>query len=253
MRCRAIGIIFGALALLVGGCAGPVISPQSNNTVILVPGIGGNDWNYRQVCPALADGGCRDCLQTFDWSPGWELCFLALSWGDLHDSAEKHLAEIVIDWRSKHPGSRIVLIGHSAGAGVILGMLGRLPPDFGNVGPVILLAPSISPDYDLRAALAHTDIIHVFFSDKDDLWQGFGQVVFGGYDGIHRIGAGQRGFSLMNLNASEKARIVQHPWLPKWDSLGEHGGHFDWLKHDFVMHVIEPIVDRRSENLAAGH
>ena len=51
-------------------------------------------------------------------------------------------------WRRSPGCRRIDLIGHSAGGGVILGALRRLPADV-PVDRVVLLSPSVSPGYEL--------------------------------------------------------------------------------------------------------
>jgi pimeloyl-ACP methyl ester carboxylesterase len=247
MGVRLAGAAIVVIALLLAGCASPVISPKANNIVLVVPGIGGDDSNYRGVCTALSESGNHDRLQVFDWGPGWALCFVSLSSSDLHHHTEARLADFVAQWRAQHPQARITLIGHSAGAGVILGMLPRLSDNTGEIGPIILLAPALSPDYDLKPALQHANIIHVFFSEHDDLWQGIGPVLFGGYDSVHRNGAGRRGFTLTNLTPEEKQKVIQHPFDPNWEPLGEHGGHFDWMKPDFVRKVLQPLIDLQTD------
>ncbi|MGD1275795.1 MAG: hypothetical protein ABR964_01065 [Tepidisphaeraceae bacterium] len=232
-----------ACLLLACGCASRVIAPDAPNTVIVVPGIGGDADEYTTACRALADAGSRDCLQVFDWGLKWPLFFLTISWPDLHEHTEIKLAALITRWRAAHPQSRIVLIGHSAGAGVILGALARLDDRVGEVGPVILLAPAVSPDYQLKPALGHVRVIHVFYNKDDDFWQGIGPAIFGNYDGAHRNGAGKRGFTLTGLDADQRTKVIQHPYQKEWDKLGQHGGHFDWLAHDFVARVLMPLVD----------
>jgi pimeloyl-ACP methyl ester carboxylesterase len=239
------------LAILAAGCATPVVAPRGPNTVIVVPGIGGDGGVYAQVVHALQDAGSRDCLCVFNWGCSWALFPITLSSSGLHHDTERRLAQHVIQWRKDHPGSRIVLVGHSAGAGVIVGMLGRLD-DSTTVGPVILLAPALSPDFDLRPALDHVTCIHVFYSGGDWFWQGIGSTIFGGYDGVHRDGAGRKGFSLVQLSDDQKRKVVQHPWQPQWKDLGEDGGHFDWMSEPFVAKVLAPLIDDTGQSSAAS-
>jgi pimeloyl-ACP methyl ester carboxylesterase len=237
----ALGFILG---LLCCGCASRVIAPQAADTVIVVPGLGGDGPNYGGVCQALADGGDTDCLQVFNWGCGWAGMFITIYDRALHRDAEAKLADLISDWRHAHPKSRVVLIGHSAGCGVVLNAVGELKSDVGPVGPIILLAPSVSPDFDLKPALQHANVIHVFYSSGDDFWLGFGAVIFGDYDGTHRYGAGKSGFTFAGLDDAEKKKkkVIEHPFEEDWSSLGVHGGHFDWLSHDFVEKILEPIA-----------
>jgi len=243
-------IIAGLLAVLAAtGCATPVVAPQQPNTVIIVPGLGGDGGDggvYAQIVHGLRDAGSQDCLRIFNWGCSWALFPVTLSSSALHHDTERKLAEQITQWRNDHPGCRIVLIGHSAGAGVVVGALGRLD-DCTVVGPVILLAPALSPDFDLRPALVHATVVHVFFSPEDTFWQGIGSFIFGGYDGIHRDGAGRKGFTLAQLTAEQKAKVIQHPWQAQWKPLGEDGGHFDWMARPFVTEVLAPLIDHRPD------
>lgn len=242
---RHLGAILASLvAFAAAGCATPVVAPQQPNTVIIVPGLGGDGGDggvYAQIVHGLRDAGSHDCLRIFNWGCGWLLFPVTLGDSGLHHDTERKLADQIMQWRKDHPGSRIVLIGHSAGAGVIAGALGRLD-DSTVVGPVILLAPALSPDFDLRPALAHANIVHVFYSAQDTFWQGIGSFIFGGYDGVHRDGAGRKGFTLAQLSAEQKETVIQHPWQPQWKSLGEDGGHFDWMSKPFVQKVLWPLL-----------
>jgi pimeloyl-ACP methyl ester carboxylesterase len=235
-------VCISALSLFLAGCATPVIAPDRPNTVIIVPGIGGDGEVYAKVVRSLHDHGSDDCLRVYDWGSSWFLVLRSIGSSDLHDHAEHRLAERIIQWRSDHPGSRIALIGHSAGAGVVLGALPRLPAGM-SVAPVILLAPAVSPDFDLRPALQHANVIHVFYSHRDDFWQGIAPDIFGNYDGVHRNGAGRKGFTLTLLDPSEKVRVVQHAYQDDWATLGNQGGHFDWMAEPFVGTILKPIID----------
>ena len=243
-----------ALIALLSGCATSVIEPQRPDTVIVLPGIGGDSEVYGQVVHSLHDYGNNDCLRVFGWGYSWPLFWFTMSSSTLHDYTERQLADQIVQWRKLHPHSQIVLIAHSAGAGVVVGALSRLSGTI-EVGPVILLAPSLSPDFDLRPALKHAGIIHVFYSSNDEFWQGWGPTIFGTYDGVHRDGAGRTGFSLASLSPAERARVFQHPYQSQWNSLGNHGGHFDWMAEPFVGLVLKPLIDpplRDASAIAAG-
>jgi pimeloyl-ACP methyl ester carboxylesterase len=243
---RRAGLFFGLLGVacmsLAGGCATAVVGANRSNVVMVVPGVGGDGAAYAQVVHSLEVHGSGDCLCVSDWGSTWPVFFISVSSEGWHRDAEMHLAEQITQWREKHPGARIVLIAHSAGAGVTLGAVARLGAGV-VVGPVILLAPDLSPGFDLRPALQHVDVIHVFYSSKDAFFQGIGPEIVGTYDRVHCDGAGLRGFTLANLSAPEKGRVIQHAYRSEWEKLGNDGGHYDWLAEGFVAEVIEPIID----------
>jgi pimeloyl-ACP methyl ester carboxylesterase len=243
-----------AFLILLTGCATQVIAPQRPNTVIVLPGIGGDGDVYAQVVHSLYDYGSDDCLRVFGWGYSWPMFWFNMSSTPLHDVTERQLADQIVEWRKDHPHSHIVLIAHSAGAGVVVGALARLPGPT-QVGPVILLAPALSPDFDLRPALKHTNLIHVFYNPADEFWQGWGPTIFGTYDGVHSDAAGRISFSLAFLSPSEKARVIQHPYQTDWNNLGNHGGHFDWMAEPFVGIILKPLIDPplpESNTIASG-
>jgi hypothetical protein len=248
----AFAVIGAACVLLAAGCATPVVALGRSNVVFVVPGVGGDGAAYAQVVHSLQTHGSGDCLCVSDWGSSWPVFLISVSSAGWHRDAELHLTQRITQWRRDHPGSRIVLIAHSAGAGVALGAVARLEADI-VVGPVILLAPDLSPGFDLRPALRHADVIHVFFSPKDDFFQGIGPEIVGTYDRVHCDAAGRWGFKLANLDAGEKARVIQHEYRDDWRRLGNDGGHYDWLAEPFVAEVIQPIIDGGKGRLFAGN
>lgn len=239
------------ILFIVGGCATQPISPEKTNAVILVPGITGDGNVYAQALRSLHDHGSHDCLRVSDWGSSLPVFVISISSSAWHRNAETKLAADILRWRKSHPDSRIALIAHSAGAGVVAGAVAQLPPGE-TVGPIIFLAPALSPGFDLRPMLAHATILHVFFSADDLFWQGIGPTLFGNYDRVHSSGAGRKGFTLTNLSANEKARIIQHPYQVKWKDLDNFGGHYDWMAQRFVAAELNPLIDPPPQLIAAG-
>lgn len=238
-------IIFVALAAILAGCASQTVSPRQPNTVIVVPGVGGDGNVYDQVLRSLRDHGSEDCLQVSDWGSSLIICPISISSHAWHQNAEHNLAVRIVQWRQAHPNSRIALIAHSAGAGVVAGAVAQLPPDM-SVGPIIFLAPALSPGFDLRPMLRHATIVHVFFSKDDFFWQGIGPTILGNYDRVHSSGAGRVGFTLASLSSAQKAVVLQHSYQSQWESLDNGGGHYDWMAEPFVAAVLMPIIEGRS-------
>jgi len=245
--------VFLLAAILTTGCATKVVSPAEPNTVIVVPGIGGDGDVYAQVVRSLHDHGSDDCLRISDWGSSFPIFFISISSQTWHKNAERHLADQILQWRADHPNSRIALVAHSAGAGVVAGALAQLPEGV-RVGAVIFLAPALSPGFDLRPMLRHATIVHVFFSPDDSFWQGLGPTIFGNYDRVHSNGAGRVGFTLADLNAPERATIIQYQYQSSWKALDNDGGHYDWMAEPFVAAVLKPLIEAQpsTETIAAG-
>jgi pimeloyl-ACP methyl ester carboxylesterase len=245
---RALRLCAKLCLLILTACSTPAIHTGRANTVIVVPGIGGDGPVYGQILDSLREHGSQDCLQVSDWGSSYPIFFISISSPTWHEHAERDLAGKIEAIRAAHPDARIAFIAHSAGAGVVAGALSRLPPGM-IVGPVIFLAPALSPKFDLRPMLAHSNIVHVFYSPADDFWQGVGPTIFGNYDRAHSSGAGQWGFKLIGLSDAEKMKVIQHPYDAKWKALGNNGGHYGWMATAFVGEVIEPLIGDQDARL----
>jgi len=247
-------ILLTIATIILTGCATQTVAPQQANTVIVVPGIGGDGAVYRQIVESLRQHGSRDCLRVSDWGSSFPVFFISISSHAWHEHAERQLAGEIIQWHEAHPNARLALIAHSAGAGVVAGAVAQLPGDM-RIGPIIFLAPALSPGFDLAPMLRHATVLHVFFSQDDFFWQGIGPTIFGNYDRRHCGGAGRRGFTLTSLAPAEKAQVIQHPYQPSWKSLNNDGGHYDWMAEPFVAEVLKPVIDQQrtaSESVSAN-
>jgi pimeloyl-ACP methyl ester carboxylesterase len=161
----------------------------------------------------------------------------------IHRKAEESLAAALKEWRDQNPGGEVTLIGHSAGCGVILGSLRRSAAQL-DVKEVILIAPSVSPVYDLAGALRQVKgCLHNFHSDEDSVWLGWRCSRFGSYDSIRSAAAGKIGFHLAELDESLCNKVVQHPWKSQWKDLGNEGGHWGALSRQFTLQVIAPLLN----------
>src|SRR5215208_3608246 len=153
------------IAFAGGGC-------QSNaplegaNLVVLVPGCAGDGFWYNDLRQSVAGGQPVRTVRTFEWGLPLPLYMLNLQDAKIHEEAEKSLAKAIKSWRDRYPAGRLTLLGHSAGCGVILGSLSRLEKRV-EVENVVLLAPSVSPDYQVGPALRQVaGSLHVFFSEQ---------------------------------------------------------------------------------------
>ena len=229
------------LVLLLTGCTSSSL-PDSKDLVLLVPGAGGDGPWYSSLRDGLTDGGVDLPVRKLSWGAPLPLYIVNLQNTSIHDRAEQKLAEQIIQWRQAHPDGRLILLGHSAGCGVILGTMARLDPNV-HVDHVVLLAPSVSPTYNLHPAAEHVEhLIDVFHSDRDKLWLQWRSGNFGTYDNIKTTAAGNVGFDLRGLEEPLRDRISQHPYNPDWQRLGNDGGHSGSLAREFVANIIAPLL-----------
>ncbi|MBC7784693.1 MAG: alpha/beta hydrolase [Burkholderiales bacterium] len=225
---------------LAGGCAARPAQVVSDRLTIVVPGVFGDFGAYDGLVSAVAkDGGTAE---VFTWGAGKAAFFQNFSDKSTHTEAELRLASrlTLLPKRVKE----IRLIGHSAGCGVVLGALANTER---HVQTVILLAPSVSPGYDLRSAMRHVGMMHVFHSDRDTLFLNWRTSKFGTYDRIKTPAAGFGGFVLGKPISNSPSRLVQHPYQDGWKSDGNDGRHMGTLAKRFVEKVLLPLLDEHDD------
>jgi predicted alpha/beta hydrolase family esterase len=215
--------------------------PRSSQDVILiVHGVDGSGPWYGGLARGLGKDGPGAQVQYVEW--GGPLMILPnLQWTMVHENAQKRLAKRIGEWRAEHPSGRICLVGHSAGCGVILGMLADGGPE---VDEVLLLAPAISAKYDLAPAMGQVrGRVHVFYSEHDELLLKYGTGLAGTYDHVWGESAGLCGFvGADSLPDGVKSRLLQHPYDPAWKALGYDGGHFGCRDKRFAREVLAPLL-----------
>jgi pimeloyl-ACP methyl ester carboxylesterase len=192
---------------------------------------------------ALADTPVE--LSVFQWSHGYRRL-----WADQTDSQHtrdqgRRLADAILDRKAREPGRRVVLVGHSAGCGVILAAGDLLPIDA--VDRIILLAPSVSTGYDVRPTLwSAREGVDVFCSRKDWVALGFVVRVVGTTDRYRLSGAaGRWGFQPKGskaLDDLESSRFRQHFWTEDMAWSGHTGGHHGVNAPEFVRCYVHPLM-----------
>ncbi len=239
-----------AILMTISVCAGCESIPHSGDAILFSPGVAGEGPWFGQVRDGLRQGGIDRPIICIHWGAPPPLFMFNYTNASIHDSAEGEFANKILAAYKDDPSRRIDLIGHSAGCGVILGALKKLPADV-HVRTVILLAPSVSPQYDLRESLPHIDqLLHVFYSDQDTVFLKWRDSHFGGYDNIKTPAAGYAGFDLSQLDPALRTKIIQHPYDPAWKSLGNDGGHIGCTAPHFATQILAPLL---KSDAGSGH
>jgi len=171
------------------------------------------------------------------------------------------LAQKVMLWRKHYPHARIVLVGFSTGAHVTLLSTFYVPP--GSVDRVILLAASVSTDYDLRSALhASREGVDSFYSNQDSTLPTavdfLGSQCPGGLclvtqpggtaDGKRCPMAGTIGFNgglARQLEPQLFCKLRQYGWNPAWERVHHDGDRHGYAHTDFLEAYVMPLVTGR--------
>ncbi|MCX5671639.1 MAG: alpha/beta hydrolase [Planctomycetota bacterium] len=228
--------------------------------VVSLDGVGGYNWGPRWLRSGLDEAGVKSAIIIYDWSRGPSGLWV----GDLmarerNQAAANDLATRVATYASAMPHRPVTLIGHSGGAAVVVWALEAMQPPAPPGDPhavrgaiverAILLAPALSPDYDLTKALrAVRSRLYVMYSNADVGLLGAGTAVFGTMDGQHSVSAGLVGFKLTpEVDAGEYAKVRQVPWSLDFVKMGHLGGHMGWTTTRFARDFLAPILAGKSD------
>jgi pimeloyl-ACP methyl ester carboxylesterase len=238
--------------LLEGGCAAPrqqvVLRPAPippKGIVFAVDGAGGFHATSDTMRVEVERAGMPLLVEAVNWSHGYGR-FVADQTDCRHAQEQgRHLALRIVDVRRQWPKGRIYLVGHSAGSSVLLAAAEALPPD--SVDRIILLAPSVSADYDLRPALRSARYgIDNYFSSMDFGYLGLGVALVGTADRSWRSpAAGRTGFHVLADTPEDAAlytRLRQHPWDPSLVWTGNNGGHYDGYQPEYLRRFVLPLL-----------
>jgi hypothetical protein len=240
-------VLFFYFAVTVG-CAnadrGATTKPAlAGNYHLHLPGISGYRNIDRRLIAGLAEGGVDGKIEHYDWTTADPGLGALLATKRNKDEAN-NVAQILLEHRRADPQARISATAHSGGAGIIVWALERLPDDV-MVDSVVLLAPALSPTYDLTKALKHvTGKMYALTSSSDIVVLGVGTSLFGTIDGVKTEAAGKVGFRRpASADEQQYKKLVQLPhqqnWIKQYGNTGEHIGA---MNRSFAREIIAPLI-----------
>ena len=232
-----VSLICGFRAL----AASPSTQP-SRPFLLHLPGIAGKCWLDSALLSGLRQGGLAADTEIFDWTckdPGLDSL---LARARNQDQAAK-IAEHLTTYIRSHLATKIYLTSHSGGGGVAVWALEKLPRDV-QIDTLFLIAPALSPTYDLSAALRHVrGRCYVFSSEGDAAVLGVGTRLFGTIDGEKSDAAGRVGFTRpVTADPAQYAKIVPKPDQSAWMQFNNIGDHIGPMMTPFAKSVIAPLL-----------
>lgn len=251
---RPAGLVIGLLLCLAAGpgaavAAAPAAEPPVDAkpadvkaSLFHAPGIAGEHVIDRELIRGLRRGGFDGTTEIHDWTEDHR-GIAALYGRKRHRAQARLLAEKIEERRREQPGGRVVLTGHSGGSGIVVWALENLPDDV-LVDDVLLLAPALSPGYDLSKALKHVrGKMYAFTSPNDVIVLGFGTQLFTTIDGQKGDAAGRVGFTCpVDADAAAYEKLVPMPYDKAWMKLGNIGDHIGVMSARFAERVLTPLI-----------
>ena len=165
-----------------------------NGHVLILPGVENFPWTFWGVLKGLRKGGVSRRVWVRNWGVRPFGTFPNLMRYRLNRRKIAGIATEVLHLAESQPGARITLIGYSGGGGMALFLAEALPEDF-RFERIILVAPAVSPLYELGAALARSRRgVLSYYSPRDSFFLGWGTRTFGTMDRVRINAAGRYGF-----------------------------------------------------------
>lgn len=240
-----------AACCLLAGCATPSRSltaykpPEPpRGVVIVVNGAGGLTGTSDAIATEVKKSRLPLYVRTYDWSHGLGQLVPDMT-DEEHAQAEaRGLASLINAYRGRFPDMPVYVVAHSAGTYVALEAMQTLPAD--SVEALVLLAPAVSTNYDVRHALIASKAVHTFSSHRDGIFLGLGTGVIGTADGDRAPPAGRVGFEPPTLSPNEAAiatRLHQHPWDSSVVWTGNQGSHDGALRPKFLRAYVLPLLN----------
>jgi pimeloyl-ACP methyl ester carboxylesterase len=190
---------------------------------------------------------CEACLpfrvERLDWSHGRLHPVTDLVKHSRHLCWGNQLAASVLAYRQQNPDGRIILVGHSSGAAIVLAAAECLPA--GSVERIILLAPAVSASYDLRPALrCACEGIDSFYSKHDPILFGIFALCIGTADRHWEACGGWLGFDAPADGCGEElsCKLRQHGWSKDLWKTGYLGGHYGCRNEDHLRERVLPLL-----------
>jgi len=210
----------------------------------MLPGVEGGAWQLAELRAGLSDGGVADEIRAINWGIRPLGSLANLMDIDANRRRAAAIAGEIAEIHRRNPDSPIHLLGYSGGGGLALLIAEALPQDV-VLERIILIAPAVSPTFDLTTALRRTrhGIVH-FYSVQDRTVLGAGTRTLGTIDRVKCDAAGMVGFQNAAGDLREVPGLLQIAWTPLWRSLGHMGGHVGWLARPWATQVLAPILKK---------
>jgi len=230
----------------LAGCFQPEPITQvqlERGKIVMLPGVESGAWQFEKTHKGLRAAGIDRAIEVIEWGlrPFGSLPNLV----DLPANQQRArcVADRIAKYHENYPDKPITLIGYSGGGGLAV-LTAEALADEVMLDRLILLAPALSPEYDLSKALSKCRNGCVHFYSNNDWWTlGVGTSLFGTIDRKQTDSAGYVGFKNAKGDILNHGRLTQIAWKPEWIVLGHRGGHTGWLAKDWAQKTLAPQID----------
>jgi pimeloyl-ACP methyl ester carboxylesterase len=218
---------------------------SSQALVIVADGVGGLDLCGTALRYVIGALNVPYLVKVVSWGHGFGRWHADLTNAANRDRRASEIAHAVIQFREQHPSAAIFLVGKSGGTGLVVMALEHLPQNA--VEAAVLLAPALSPTYNLAPALSavRREMV-VFWSPLDLIVLGLGTLIFGTIDRIKSVSAGLVGFRGPKpgdpAGEAQYRKLRQVRWRIEMATTGYLGGHVGPDSPAFLRKYVVPLL-----------
>jgi hypothetical protein len=214
--------------------------PTTQPYLLHLPGIGGHLRIDDNLIRGLRDGGIEGSLTIYDWT-GTDRGLIALMQEKRHDAQSELVAKMLTEHFRAYPTGHITLTCHSAGCGIAVWALEKLPPDV-VIDELVMMQSALSPGYDLSKALRHVRRAYSLYSENDFVLS-TGTKTAGTVDGIRSEGAGKVGYQMPSgADARQYDKLQQFGWEESWMRYNDIGDHIGPMTRPFARFMLAPLI-----------
>src|SRR5437868_394298 len=235
----------GAGAAVADDASGDAVGARG--LLLIADGVGGLDLCGTGLRYVVSAERLPYAVELFPWGHGFGRWYADLTDVANRDNQARLVAEAVRRFRAAQPDDPVFLVAKSGGSGVVIKALELLDDE--SVELAVLLAPALSPGYDLTRALrALRRELVVFWSPLDILVLGAGTRLFGTIDRVKTVGAGMVGFLVPGPDVPDSERSRQYAklrqvrWRPAMASSLYFGGHVGPDNPLFLRKYVVPLL-----------
>ncbi len=221
----------------------PYVTPDrlQRGLVLVLPGIEGRSYLNEAICKGLNNGGVNWAIELSDWTSNWGVLY-NLRAEERNRRQARKIAKRIERYMVAFPDRPVMLVGQSGGGAMAVWAAEALKPGQ-KIDGLVLINPSLSPQYLLLEALAHTDKgIVLQYSPKDWMLLGVGTTVYGTMDGEHGSSAGFVGFEIPTDRPKLYKKLYQIGWTSNMAQAGHSGGHLSSGAAKFVARYVAPLI-----------
>jgi pimeloyl-ACP methyl ester carboxylesterase len=231
---------WAAILLFFAFVASAHAEPATQPWLLHLPGIGGHLPLDDHLIHGLQDGEVPGWLEMYDWT-GKDRGLIALLQERRHDEQSTHVAAMIAEKAKAWPGLHITLTCHSAGCGIAVWALEKLPDDV-VIDDLVMMQSALSPDYDLSKALRHVKRAYALNSELDIVLS-HGTSTAGTVDGVRTEAAGFGGYKMpAGADAKQYEKLTQFQYQDGWMRFDDIGDHIGPMTYRFARFMTAALI-----------